>query len=185
MVGIFGWDRRIRTLTDRARICSATITPYLNDPSKRDCKCMLIFYNMQIFVENVADIIKMNAAFRLFAYGKIKAGIKSDSGLRPMHNAWTWRRDITESTLTEFVAYFRDVFLFCFFSGLRHSDANNLRRSDIKGDHIEVTRVTTADSISIELIPIKLWTGSCNARMRSSSVIPSILQRFWYSDELY
>ena len=45
----------------------------------------------------------------------------------------------------------RDVFLFCCFSGLRHSDANNLRRSDIKGNHIEVTTVKTADSISIEL----------------------------------
>ena len=45
----------------------------------------------------------------------------------------------------------RDVFLFCYFSGLRHSDANNLRRSDIKSGHIEVTTVKTADSISIEL----------------------------------
>ena len=45
----------------------------------------------------------------------------------------------------------RDVFLFCCFSGLRHSDVNNLRRSDIKGDHLEVTTVKTADSISIEL----------------------------------
>ena len=45
----------------------------------------------------------------------------------------------------------RDVFLFCCFSGLRHSDANNLRRSDIKGDHIEITTVKTADSISVEL----------------------------------
>ncbi|MBR6415297.1 MAG: phage integrase SAM-like domain-containing protein [Bacteroidales bacterium] len=45
----------------------------------------------------------------------------------------------------------RDVFLFCCFSGLRHSDVSNLRRSDIKGDHIEVTTVKTADSISIEL----------------------------------
>ncbi len=45
----------------------------------------------------------------------------------------------------------RDVFLFCCFSGLRHSDASNLRRSDIKGDHIEITTVKTADSVSIEL----------------------------------
>jgi integrase len=45
----------------------------------------------------------------------------------------------------------RDVFLFCCFSGLRHSDANNLRRSDIKGDHIEITTVKTADSISVEM----------------------------------
>ena len=45
----------------------------------------------------------------------------------------------------------RDVFFFCCFSGLRHSDVNNLRRSDIKGGHIEVTTVKTADSLSIEL----------------------------------
>lgn len=45
----------------------------------------------------------------------------------------------------------RDVFLFCCFSGLRHSDAYNLRRNDIKDDHIEVTTVKTADSITIEL----------------------------------
>ena len=45
----------------------------------------------------------------------------------------------------------RDVFFFCCFSGLRHSDVNNLRRSDIKGNHIEITTVKTADSISIEL----------------------------------
>ena len=45
----------------------------------------------------------------------------------------------------------RDVFLFCCFSGLRHSDVNNLRRSDIKGDHLEVTTVKTANSLSIEL----------------------------------
>ena len=45
----------------------------------------------------------------------------------------------------------RDVFLFCCFSGVRHSDANNLRRSDIKDDHLEITTMKTADSISIEL----------------------------------
>lgn len=45
----------------------------------------------------------------------------------------------------------RDVFLFCCFSGLRHSDVYNLRRSDIKDDSIEITTVKTADSIVIEL----------------------------------
>lgn len=45
----------------------------------------------------------------------------------------------------------RDVFLFCCFSGLRYSDACNLRRHDIYDDHIEITTVKTADSINIEL----------------------------------
>ena len=45
----------------------------------------------------------------------------------------------------------RDVFLFQRFTGLRYSDVFNLRRSDIKGDHIEVTTVKTSDSLIIEL----------------------------------
>lgn len=45
----------------------------------------------------------------------------------------------------------RDVFLFCCFSGLRYSDVYNLKRSDIKPDHIEITTIKTADSLVIEL----------------------------------
>lgn len=45
----------------------------------------------------------------------------------------------------------RDVFLFQCFTGLRYSDVFNLRRSDIKGDHIEVTTVKTSDNLIIEL----------------------------------
>ena len=45
----------------------------------------------------------------------------------------------------------RDVFLFQCFTGLRFSDVFNLRRSDIKGDYIEVTTVKTSDSLIIEL----------------------------------
>ena len=45
----------------------------------------------------------------------------------------------------------RDVFLFTCYSGLRHSDAYNLRRTDVKNGSIEVTTIKTADSILIEL----------------------------------
>lgn len=45
----------------------------------------------------------------------------------------------------------RDVFLFQCFTGLRYSDVFNLRRSDVKESHIEVTTVKTADSLIIEL----------------------------------
>lgn len=45
----------------------------------------------------------------------------------------------------------RDVFLFQCFTGLRYSDVFNLRKSDIKGDYIEVTTVKTSDSLIIEL----------------------------------
>jgi integrase len=45
----------------------------------------------------------------------------------------------------------RDVFLFCCFTGLRHSDAFNLKRSDVKNNHIEITTIKTSDSLVIEL----------------------------------
>lgn len=45
----------------------------------------------------------------------------------------------------------RDVFLFCCFTSLRYSDVRNLERSDVKSDHIEITTVKTADSLTIEL----------------------------------
>lgn len=45
----------------------------------------------------------------------------------------------------------RDVFFFCCFSGLRHSDVYNLRKNDVKDDHLEVTTIKTGDSVSIEL----------------------------------
>ena len=41
----------------------------------------------------------------------------------------------------------RDVFLFCCYSGLRHSQVYNLRRNDVKDDHIEVRSA----NLSIEL----------------------------------
>ncbi len=40
---------------------------------------------------------------------------------------------------------------FCCFTSLRYSDVRNLKRSDVKSDHIEITTVKTADSLTIEL----------------------------------
>ena len=45
----------------------------------------------------------------------------------------------------------RDVLLFCCFTGLRNSDVYNLKRSDVKEEHIEITTIKTADSLIIEL----------------------------------
>lgn len=45
----------------------------------------------------------------------------------------------------------RDALLFCCFSSLRYSDLQNLRRSDIKDGHMEVTIVKTTDSVRIDL----------------------------------
>ncbi len=45
----------------------------------------------------------------------------------------------------------RDVFFFCCWTGLRHSDVYNLRKSNIKSDHIELTTVKTSDTLRIDL----------------------------------
>lgn len=45
----------------------------------------------------------------------------------------------------------RDVFCFCCFTSLRHSDVYNLKRSDITDNTIELVTVKTIDNISIDL----------------------------------
>ena len=60
-------------------------------------------------------------------------------------------RELKISPTKQALERVRDVFLFQCFTGLRYSDVFNLRRSDIKGDHIEVTTVKTSDSLIIEL----------------------------------
>lgn len=45
----------------------------------------------------------------------------------------------------------RDVFCFCCFTGLRHSDVYNLKRSDIKPDAIQFDSIKTGDKLTIEL----------------------------------
>lgn len=45
----------------------------------------------------------------------------------------------------------RDVFCFCSFTSLRYSDVANLKRSNVKPDHIEVVTVKTGDSLIIDL----------------------------------
>ena len=68
----------------------------------------------------------------------------------------------------------------CCFSGLRHSDANNLRRSDIKGDHIEVTTVKTADSISIELNDVTkaILEKYNSAPFNDNKALPNIVMKW-------
>jgi integrase len=45
----------------------------------------------------------------------------------------------------------KDVFCFCCFTGLRYSDVYNLKRSNIKGDTIEITTIKTEDPLIIDL----------------------------------
>ena len=60
-------------------------------------------------------------------------------------------RDYKIPETKQYLERIRDVFLMTCYSGLRYSDVYNLRRSDIKAEHIEITTVKTADSLIIEL----------------------------------
>ena len=48
----------------------------------------------------------------------------------------------------------RDVFLFSSITGLRHSDLNNLRRSNIKYNYLIITSQYTEDSIRVPLVDL-------------------------------
>lgn len=68
----------------------------------------------------------------------------------------TWKelnqlRDCVIPETKKYLERVRDVFLFSCFTGLRHSDIYNLRKSDIKENHIEITTIKTADSLIIDL----------------------------------
>ena len=60
-------------------------------------------------------------------------------------------RDYKIPATKQYLERIRDVFLFTCFTGLRYSDVYNLKTSDIKDNHIEITTVKTADSLIIEL----------------------------------
>ena len=60
-------------------------------------------------------------------------------------------RDYQIPASKQYLERVRDVFFFCCFTGLRYSDAYNLRRSDIKEDHIEITTIKTTDHLRIDL----------------------------------
>lgn len=49
------------------------------------------------------------------------------------------------------IAKTRDIFCFCCFTSLRYSDAQNLKRADIRDGKMTITTVKTADTITIEL----------------------------------
>lgn len=62
-----------------------------------------------------------------------------------------WLRAYVIPATKQYLECVRDVFLFQCFTSLRYSDVCNLRRSDVKEKHIEVTTVKTADSLVIKL----------------------------------
>ncbi len=45
----------------------------------------------------------------------------------------------------------RDLFLFLCYSGIRYSDIQNLKKTDIKGDYFEITTIKTGANLLIEL----------------------------------
>tara|TARA_R110002012_G_scaffold241323_1_gene415533 strand:+ start:11826 stop:13112 length:1287 start_codon:yes stop_codon:yes gene_type:complete len=53
-------------------------------------------------------------------------------------------------TTKKYLEKIRDVLLFTCYTGLRYSDVYNLKRSDVKPGHIEVTTVKTSDNLIIE-----------------------------------
>ena len=123
------------------------------------------------YMRDVADmrnssIEKQMYFFRWFLRWSVKKGYNNNAvfeTFRPkLKNAQkkviflTWKeldklREYAIPETKQYLERVRDVFLFCCFTGLRHSDVYNLKRSDIKENHIEVTTVKTADNLIIEL----------------------------------
>lgn len=111
-------------------------------------------------IENQVDFIRMflrwchqkgflaNKDFEMFR-PKLKSPQRKIIFLTPQELKQL--RDVKIPPAKQYLERIRDVFLFMCFTGLRHSDTYNLRRSDIKEDHIEITTIKTTDSLIIDL----------------------------------
>lgn len=65
---------------------------------------------------------------------------------------WTELINLYEKPIKKkYLEQVRDVFCFCCFTGLRYSDAYNLKRSNIKTNTIEFTTIKTDETLIIEL----------------------------------
>jgi len=60
-------------------------------------------------------------------------------------------KDLKIPKTKQYLERVRDVLIFMCYTGLRHSDVYNLKRSDIKSDHIQITTIKTFDNLTIEL----------------------------------
>lgn len=58
--------------------------------------------------------------------------------------------DVDISKTKEYLQRVRDVLIFMCYTGLRYSDVFNLKRSDIKENHFEITTIKTSDNLIIE-----------------------------------
>lgn len=59
-------------------------------------------------------------------------------------------KDLKIPKTKQYLERVRDVLIFMCYTGLRHSDVYNLKRSDIKPDHIQITTIKTFDNLIIE-----------------------------------
>jgi len=66
----------------------------------------------------------------------------------------------------------REIFCFCAFTGLRYSDAANLKRSDVMGDYITITTIKTGDTLKIEL---NKWAKSILDRNATDTTSAKVL----------
>jgi integrase len=90
------------------------------------------------------------------AYKSFDLKLKGTSGKAANIIALDWdelmrlyQLDIPETK--NYLKRVRDVFVFMCFTGLRHSDAYNLRKYNVKDDSIEVVTIKTGDRLTIPL----------------------------------
>jgi len=90
------------------------------------------------------------------AYKKLELKLKGVSGKTNEPIALSWEELMTVYNLNipetkNYLIQVRDVFVFLCFTGLRHGEAYNLRRYNIKEDHIKIVASKTDKERSIDL----------------------------------
>lgn len=70
----------------------------------------------------------------------------------------------------------RDVFVFCCYSGLRYSDVENLKRSNIRNNKMYITTIKTSDRLEIDLNDItrSILDKYKNCQFKDNKALPVI-----------
>ena len=70
----------------------------------------------------------------------------------------------------------RDVFVFCCYSGLRYSDVENLKRSNIRNNKMYITTIKTSDRLEIDLNDItrSILDKYKNCQFQDNKALPVI-----------
>lgn len=145
---VSNWDRRI-TIAEFDKDAAEEFMQHCFARGLKNSTVMKCMKQMRWVVKTAASMGMCELTSASTFYPKYK--VESENDVVYLTNDELSRLMSLDLSCNPHLERVRDVFVFCCFSGLRYSDAKNLRRDDIKNGCINVVTQKTSDPLKIEL----------------------------------